>query len=285
MRIIRRRFLSLAAAATVAPAASRFAWSQDKAGAPAGEVASVFPGAQWEAVTPTKIGWSIDGLAEANGFFDTLPPASMVVVDHGHLVVAWGDSARRVKLSSIRKSLLSALYGTPVRDGRINLDDTLEHLGIDDDPPLTQAEKQATLRMLFESRSGVFHSYVGGTPDMRERMPVRGSHPPGAFWYYNNWDFNVLGAVYERQLDKKLGNTFYSEIALPIQMEDFHSSDMYYLKAADNAKSFAKSPRVPFSIDGAGHGAVWPSLFTSRKLERHTNHPIRLDSQQHGLVF
>jgi CubicO group peptidase (beta-lactamase class C family) len=71
-----------------------------------------------------------------------------------------------VKLSSIRKSLLTALYGAPVHDGRINLDDTLEELEIDDDPPLTQREKQATLRMLLQSRSGVYHSYVGGTPDM-----------------------------------------------------------------------------------------------------------------------
>ena len=41
----------------------------------------------------------------------------MVVIDRGRIVVAWGDSARRVKLSSIRKSLLNALYGAPVHDG------------------------------------------------------------------------------------------------------------------------------------------------------------------------
>lgn len=176
MRIVRRQFLSLAAAAAIAPATSVLVRSQEKAAATPAEAPTIFPGAQWEAVNPTDWGWSIDGLAETNRFFDTLPPASMVVVDRGRLVVAWGDSARRVKLSSVRKSLLSALYGTPVRDGRINLDDTLEHLGIDDDPPLTQPEKQASLRMLFESRSGVYHSYVGGTPDMRERMPSRESH-------------------------------------------------------------------------------------------------------------
>ena len=101
------------------------------------------------------MGWSIQGLAEAYQLFANLPPASMVVIDRGRIVVAWGDSARRVKLSSIRKSLLNALYGTPVNDGRINLDDTLEELEIDDDPPLTQGERQATLRMLLQARSGV----------------------------------------------------------------------------------------------------------------------------------
>jgi CubicO group peptidase (beta-lactamase class C family) len=241
MRIVRRRFLSLAAAAAIAPVAPVLVRSQEKAASTPAETPKVFPGAQWEAVGPKEMGWSIDGLAEANRFFETLPPASMVVVDRGKLVVAWGDSARRVKLSSVRKSLLSALYGVPVRDGRINLDDTLEHLGIDDDPPLTQPEKQARLRMLFESRSGVYHSYVGGTPDMRERMPARESHPPGSFWYYNNWDFNVLGAVYERELNKKIGEAFHSEIATPIQMEDFRPRDMYYLKAAESDDAFAKS--------------------------------------------
>jgi hypothetical protein len=100
------------------------------------------------AANPAELGWSIQGLANAYQAFATLTPASMVVIDRGRLVVAWGDTARRVKLSSVRKGLLSALYGTPVRDGRIKLDDTLEKLEIDDDPPLTHGEKQATLRML-----------------------------------------------------------------------------------------------------------------------------------------
>jgi CubicO group peptidase (beta-lactamase class C family) len=240
MRIVRRRFLSLAAAAAAFPASSRFARSQQADQAMSGG-SPVFPGARWEAVRPVELGWSVDGLAEANRLFDALPPASIVVVDRGRLILAWGDAARRVKLSSIRKSLLSALYGAPVREGRINLDDTLEHLGVDDDPPLTQGEKQATLRMLLQSRSGVYHSYVGGTPDMREKMPAREAHAPGAFWYYNNWDFNVLGAVYERLLDKKIGEAFGAEIAAPIQMEDFRPGDMYYARAAENAEAFARS--------------------------------------------
>ena len=120
----------------------------------------------------------------------------MIVIDRGRLILEWGDPAKRIKLSSVRKSLLSALYGIYVRAGNIALDKTLDQLDIDDDPPLTPDEKQATLRTVIQARSGVYHSFVGGTPDMRDRMPVRGSHPPGTFWYYNNWDFNVLGAVF-----------------------------------------------------------------------------------------
>jgi CubicO group peptidase (beta-lactamase class C family) len=162
MGVIRRRFLSLAAAATATPFALQLARSQVEVPSTSRGTHFVFPGARWEAASPVDLGWSIQGLAEAYQLFATLPPASMVVIDRGLIVVAWGDSAGRVKLSSIRKSLLNALYGTPVDDGRINLDDTLEGLEIDDDPPLTQGEKRATLRMLFQSRSGVYHSYVRG---------------------------------------------------------------------------------------------------------------------------
>ena len=72
-------------------------------------------------------------------------------------------------------------------------------------------------------------------------MPEREAHPPGAFWYYNNWDFNVLGGVYERKLNRKIGEAFQAEIAAPIQMQDFRIEDMYYLTAADNAPAFARS--------------------------------------------
>ena len=241
MGVIRRRFLALTAAAAATPFALQFAPSQVEAPAIVPGSHFVFPGVQWEAASPAELGWSIQGLAEAYKVFATLKPASMVVIDRGRIVVAWGDSARRVKLSSIRKSLLSALYGSPVHDGRIKLDDTLEKLKIDDDPPLTQSERQATLRMLLQARSGVYHSYVGGTPHTRELMPEREAHPPGAFWYYNNWDFNVLGGVYERKLNRKIGEAFQREIAAPIQMQDFRIDDMYYLKSEDSAPAFARS--------------------------------------------
>src|SRR5579863_3341681 len=144
----------------------------------------VFPGKAWITATPEDLGWSKTNLDEARKFFDSLPPASLFVVDHGRVVVDWDDSTRKIKISSMRKSLLSALYGTESANGRLDLDATLEQLGIDDDPPLAAAEKKATVRMLLESKSGVYHSYVAGTPLMREAIPARGSHAPGTFWYY-----------------------------------------------------------------------------------------------------
>lgn len=34
---------------------------------------------------------------------------------------------------------------------------------------------------------------------MTKNRPARGSHAPGTFWYYNNWDFNVLGTISEKK--------------------------------------------------------------------------------------
>lgn len=201
----------------------------------------VFPGKTWVTATPEELGWSTANLDEARKFFDTLPPASLVVVDHGRVAVDWGDSTKKIKISSMRKSILSALYGIDSANGRLDLDKTLEQLGIDDDPPLAASEKKATVRMLLEAKSGVYHSYVAGTPTMRETMPARGSHPPGTLWYYNNWDFNALGTIFEQQFHTTIGAEFRDRIALPTQMQDFRLEDVYYQRAEPDSPEYQKS--------------------------------------------
>jgi CubicO group peptidase (beta-lactamase class C family) len=194
----------------------------------------IFPTVEWSKASPTEAGLSPQKLETARQHFQTLSAASLVVVRGGRVILEWGDAARRIKVSSVRKSLLSALYGRYVREGIINLDATLDQLGIDDDPPLTMAEKQAPLRSLIEARSGICHPFVGGTPSMLATLPARGSHPPGTFWYYNNWDFNVLGTVFERAAGKRIGEAFRDEIAGPIGMQDFRSEDVYYDRSIES---------------------------------------------------
>jgi hypothetical protein len=92
MWVNRRRFLSLAAAAAATPVAFRLARSQVKPPSNSQGTDFVFPGVQWEAASPAELGWSIQGLSEAYRLFATLPAASMVVIDRGRIVAAWGDS-------------------------------------------------------------------------------------------------------------------------------------------------------------------------------------------------
>jgi CubicO group peptidase (beta-lactamase class C family) len=56
---------------------------------------------------------------------------------------------------------------------------------------------------------------------MKAARPQRGSHPPGTFWYYNNWDFNVLGEVYQRLTGYSVFQAFEHQLARPLGFQDF----------------------------------------------------------------
>ena len=151
------------------------------------------------------------------------------MVQQGAIVASWGETDTNLLLNSARKSLLSALMGIAVSNGEVQLDDTMARLGIDDVPPsLSQAEQQATVRDLLEARSGIYHPANYETNEMVTRRPARGSHPPGTFWFYNNWDFNALGAIYERATGTSVFGGFAWQIARPIGMQDFDPASCTY---------------------------------------------------------
>lgn len=208
------------------------------AGGPAlaGAQTGGLPGAEWKQYTsPEQAGWSAKKLAKAGDFIAEIGSTSAMVVQHGVVVAAWGDVARKSNLHSCRKSLLNALIGIAVAQGKINLTDTIGKLGIDDKTrSLTPEEKQATVLDLLEARSGVYHAAAYETKGMAEERPRRGSHAPGTFWYYNNWDFNTLGYIYEQAVGGKIFDEFYSEIAQPIGMQDFTPRDGHYITSADS---------------------------------------------------
>jgi len=190
-----------------------------------------YPGTAWDQVSQAQSGWSSDRLARAQAYSQEIGSTAVVVVQHGAIVASWGDIDRNILLNSARKSLLSALIGIAVGHEQIRLDDTLAKLGIDDVPPsLTDAEKQATVRDLLKARSGVYHPANYETREMGERRPDRGSHPPGTFWFYNNWDFNALGAIYEHATRSKVFAAFDKLIALQIGMQDFDPARCRYVK-------------------------------------------------------
>lgn len=186
----------------------------------------VFPGAHWESVDPASAGWSADGLAAAEAYARQIDSSAVMIVQDGRVVASWGKPDAKLFVHSIRKSLLSALYGQAVAEKRIDLGRTLADLGIDDKPPaLSVAEKQATVRHLLMARSGVYHPAASETKRMKERRPPRGSHAPGSFWYYNNWDFNALGTIYQRATGQDVFSALERRVAKPIGMEDFSARD------------------------------------------------------------
>jgi CubicO group peptidase (beta-lactamase class C family) len=190
-----------------------------------------------EQVAPEDVGWSSQKLEAAKAFAEKIDSAAVMVLYDGKVFVSWGNVATKYKIHSIRKPLLGALYGIYWGRGKIDLEATLEDLGVDDIPPaLTEEEKKATVADLLMSRSGVYHEAAGESQDMIEARPARGSHPHGTFFYYNNWDFNVLGTIFEQMTGAKIFEAFKKEIADPIGMEDFNLADGSYSLEENRSK-------------------------------------------------
>ena len=139
---------------------------------------------------------------------------------------------------------LNALIGIHVDEGHIDLSKTMEELGIDDnEPSLTPAEKQATVGDLIKARSGIYHPALAESASIKASRPKRGSHTPSAFWYYNNWDFNALGTIFEQETGTKMFKEFDRRIAEPLQMEDFEVDDCRYETGPDSIH-----PAYPFRM-------------------------------------
>ncbi|MBK9240174.1 MAG: serine hydrolase [Acidobacteria bacterium] len=169
----------------------------------------------------SEAGFSTAALEEARVFADSNRAAAVMALYRGRVVAAWGAVDRPLMAHSVRKSLAGALYGIAVDEKVLSLSDTLSELGIDDEPALNAEEKRATFRDLIASRSGVYHGAAYADADQEKQRPARGSHPPGTFWFYNNWDFNTAESVYQQKAGEDIYAAFHRRIGRVIGMEDF----------------------------------------------------------------
>lgn len=198
----------------------------------ASAAAAEYPGKEWTA--EAKPGWSAPLLQAARAYTRTRQTSSVMIVQSGRVAGQWGDVTLKIETQSVRKSFLSALYGIHVAEGHIDLGKTMGELGIEDKAPaLTEREKQATVLDLLRARSGVYHPVGMETPYMRATQPSRGSYAPGEHYYYNNWDFNTLGTIFEKTTGTKIFEEFERRIGEPIGMQDFRATDGRYMARPD----------------------------------------------------
>jgi CubicO group peptidase (beta-lactamase class C family) len=189
----------------------------------------MYPLHEWEHIDPAAAGWSRDALAKARMYSGAAGSTAVMIVQHGRIVAEWGNTIQKSDVASIRKSLLSALFGIAIAEKRLKLSDTLGALGIDDkEPSLTESEKRATVADLMSSRSGVYHAIDLEPAAVAAQRPPRGSHAPGEFWYYNNWDFDALGTIYENVTGESVFTAFKRRIADEIGLQDFAPGDGRY---------------------------------------------------------
>jgi CubicO group peptidase (beta-lactamase class C family) len=185
-----------------------------------------YPNATWTSVKPEDDHWSSAKLKDAWLYAQAIGSGAVLVVDDGVVVGQWGAVDQKWRCYAMRRVFLNALYGIAVAAGQIDVQKSLAQLSIDDLPPaLSAEEKKASVLDLLKSRSGVYHPAASDTPEMKAHRPKRGSHPPGTFWHFNNWDFNALGTIYEQATKWSVFTGFDRLIALPLQMEDFDAAD------------------------------------------------------------
>ena len=177
----------------------------------------VFPGTNWEY---DKSGLSPEVVAEVDAFVRTLDTTGLIVVKGGKVVYQYGNVAEPNYQASVRKSILSMLYGRYVANGTIRLEANLKDLGISDLGGLLPIEGRAKVLDLITARSCVFHQ-ASNDGDLLHFAPVRGSHEPGTYWLYSNWDFNAAGAVFERATGKNIYDALRDDLAIPLGMQDF----------------------------------------------------------------
>lgn len=213
--------------------------------------ANKYPGETWDKVQkPEELGYSSEKLAQAKEFSQTLKTSAVTIIVNGVILDEWGNVDSLYFTHSMRKSFLSALYGKYVESRVIDLNKTLTELGIDDEPPLSEQEKTATIRDCLKARSGVNHTAEAENDAMHKLKPPQDMFKPGEFWLYNNWDFNVLGTIFQNLTGKKVFDALIEDIANPIQMENFtlqndasyktgrsiHEAYMFVISAHDLAR-------------------------------------------------
>jgi hypothetical protein len=142
-----------------------------------GQTAPDFPAADWQLVHPETEGYSSTRLEALRGWLKTGPTAAMMIVVHGHLIFSYGDVALVSKVASVRKSILSMLYGKYLANNTIDWGKTVDQLGLaEPDRPFLPIEKTAILEQLLTGRSGIYLL----PPDVNSKDGIMAAQPaPG----------------------------------------------------------------------------------------------------------
>jgi CubicO group peptidase (beta-lactamase class C family) len=191
------------------------------AGSPGAERA-VFPGATWtRIVDPGAVGSHPARLDKLRALLGQGQTSAMLVVVGGRVLFEYGNASELSYVASARKSIVSMLFGRYVADGTIPLGKSLRALRIDDSNGLLPGELEATVGDLLSARSGVYHP-AANLGDASALAPTRGSVTHGTRFLYNNWDFNALGTILERETGRSIYELFSRDIAAPIGMQDWN---------------------------------------------------------------
>lgn len=144
-----------------------------------------------------------------------------MILHNSQVVFQYGEITKRKRVASVRKSILAILYGMY----NIDLNKTINDLKIDDIDVLSSNEKKAKVKHLLTARSGVYHEPANGYGPIPTPKPQRGSHEADTYWYYNNWDFNVAGTIFEHETKINIFDALYI-LGTKLGFDDYNLEDV-----------------------------------------------------------
>lgn len=190
--------------------------------------ASTIHAQSWQQyANPNDAGWSKKGLSNVRQQAIKIGSAAVLIVHKGTVVEAWGHVDHPYKTASIRKSIYDITFGVASRSKQIDTSKTIHELGLTDLNALSASEKQATLEQLLRARSGIFHPAAYESKSNADRRPDRGQYKPGEYWYYNNWDFNLVSVAFHEITGEKLSEVFSKQVARSLELEDFRDEHFF----------------------------------------------------------
>lgn len=193
-----------------------------------------YPNGDWQRVAPEDAGFSSEAFERLHEYVGRLNTSAVMAVVGGRVVFEHGPVDSLSYLASVRKSILAMLYGNYVADGTIDLDLTLDEMGMDDVQGLLPIEKRARIYDLITARSGIYHP-ASNPGDNLDDAPARGSQEPGTYFLYSNWDFNAAGAVFEQQTGQNIYDALENDLARPLGFQDWDRS--IHRKSGDASRS------------------------------------------------
>lgn len=211
-------------------------------------ILQTFPGTEWEELKqPWQHGWDTARLRELRRFtIDSTPITGYLIIYNGKTLAACGDTAELSLSASVRKSILSILFGPFIENGKINLYKTLFQLNFDDKGGLLPLEKEASIYDLMTSRAGIFRESGNPVGDEFVIAPPRGSKQTGSFFLYNNWGFNAAGVIFEKETGVNIFEAVDSMLAKPLQMQDWKREKQS--KRGDTTNSILPNYSMQISI-------------------------------------
>ncbi len=209
--------------------------TQEKSGWEPGEV---WPGREWPRATPAQVGLEEAMLRKARGYA-LEGDGSGMIIRHGRLVMAWGDTKRRYDLKSTTKSIGSLALGLALLDGKVH---SLHEPAVRFHPALGKG-KDANAPYDWLKKMTLFHLATQTAGFAKPGGTAKVLFEPGTRWSYSdsgpNWLAECLTLLYRRDLRDLL----FERVFAPVGIEP---SDLTWRNNAYRPRLIEGIPRREF---------------------------------------